>query len=44
MEKDILRAIVEVEREIWERIAAEQRLSEERLAEVRRECAKRVAL
>jgi vacuolar-type H+-ATPase subunit H len=43
MEKDILRAIVEVEREIQELLAAEQLQSDERLAQLRRECAEEVA-
>lgn len=38
MEKDILRAVVEVEREIQDLLVEEQRQSEERLAQVRREC------
>jgi molybdenum-dependent DNA-binding transcriptional regulator ModE len=43
MEKDILRAIVEVEREIQELLVAEQRQSDERLAKVRQECAEKIA-
>ena len=35
MEQDILRAIVEVEREVQELLADEERLSDERLARVR---------
>ena len=42
MEKDILRAIVEVEREIQELLVEEQQRSDERLAQVTRECTQKI--
>lgn len=43
MAKDILCTIIEVEREIQERLVAEQRQADERLAQLRRECAEEEA-
>lgn len=43
MGNDILRAIIEVEREIQERLLEEQRQSDERLAQLRLKCAEEVA-
>ena len=43
MGNDILRAIVEVEREIQERLLAEQRQSDERLTQLRLKCAEEAA-